>query len=179
MVHSSPGQELRAWHLEARAEALFAETLLPHLCRMELSDTHGLESPPDRKPRCFPCRSAVRWGQWYPSVSWERLWGGRAVSHPRLCIGLCQLGLCVAVTQIAVGEPGSGDAVHRFMLIIRWVRGEGLPVAGWAAGRERQGQGQRTLILWATELCSSTPRPKCSRVKRSTEFAVGKHFRLS
>lgn len=39
-------------------------------------------------------------------LSWERLWGGRVVSHPRLCTGLCQLGLCVAVTQIAVGEPG-------------------------------------------------------------------------
>lgn len=112
-------------------------------------------------------------------LSWERLWGGRVVSHPRLCTGLCQLGLCVAVTQIAVGEPGSGDAVHRIMLIIRWVRGEWLPVAGWAAGREGQGQGQRTLLRWAPELCSSTLRPKRSRVQRSTESAVGKLFRLT
>lgn len=152
----------------------------PHLFHVELSDTHSLESSPDRKPRYFPCRSAVKWGQWYPSISWERLWGGRAVSHsPRLCVGLCQLGLCVTVTQIVVGEPGSGDAVHRIVLIIRWVRGEGLPVAGWAAGREEQGQGQRTLLLWATKFSSSTLKPKCSWVKRSTQFAVGKLFKLS
>lgn len=37
---------------------------------------------------------------------------------PRLCIGLSHLGLCVAVTQIVVGESGSGGAVHRVMLII-------------------------------------------------------------
>lgn len=37
---------------------------------------------------------------------------------PVLCTGLCRLGLCVAVTQIVVGESGSGGAVRRISLII-------------------------------------------------------------
>lgn len=61
----------------------------------------------------------------------------RAESHsPGLCIGLRQLCLCIAVTQIVVGVSGSGGAVHRVVLIIGSVRGKGLPVAGGAAGRE-------------------------------------------
>lgn len=94
-------------------------------------------------------------------LSWERLWGGRVVSHPRLCTGLCQLGLCVAVTQIAVGEPGSGDAVHRIMLIIRWVislhqsgpQGEHSPMSTkqWQKGR---GMANRS----STRYCLGAPR---------------------
>lgn len=65
-----------------RREWEFSQRLLfPHLFHVELPGTHSLESPPYRALRCFPCRSAVERGQRYPSISWERLWGGRAVSH--------------------------------------------------------------------------------------------------
>lgn len=55
-----------------------------------------------------------------PCVPWQQWALGRRgiTSLPGLGVGLCLLGLCVAVTQIVVGVSGSGGAVERVVLII-------------------------------------------------------------
>lgn len=98
------------------------DSSFPDLFHMELSDTHSLESPPDRA-KVFSMQIGSQVGAVVPlyflgeAVGWERC---EPLSLPwlGLCIGLCRLGLCVAVTQIAVGESGSGGAVYRTILII-------------------------------------------------------------
>lgn len=144
MVLSGPGWELRAWHLRQEWKLSWQRLCFPHLFHVEPSDTHSLGSS-RQKAEVFSMQIGCQMGAVVPlyflgeAVGWEG-----CEPLPRLCVGLCQLGLCITVTQIVVGEPGSGDAVHRIVLIIRRrVRGEGLPVAGWAAGKRGTGSGPK------------------------------------
>lgn len=101
---------------EARVETLLADSASPPLPCGAVRHPQPGKLPTESRGVFHADRLSI--GAVVPSISWERLWGGRAEPLPRLCVGLCELGLCVTVTQIVVGEPGSGDAVHRIVLII-------------------------------------------------------------